>query len=93
MFTHYSTWEDYIKNTKEPKDEDKWEKSFLVYAKSYWLEEDSILKAVLKNDNGEEQESQLDLNHHIGVDADRNQNGKPILSYKKEPEMLTLVFY
>lgn len=93
MTMHYSSWEDYLEKTKEPENEDQWEKSFLVYAKSYWLEGYSILKAVLQDDNGEEQVSQLDLNNYIGVDADENKYGKFIMSYKGARNSDTLFFY
>ncbi|CAG8900368.1 unnamed protein product [Penicillium egyptiacum] len=45
--------------------------SFHVTASHIELEDDHILKAVLRNEDGDEQESTIDLNDHIG-----NNNGQ-----------------
>lgn len=42
--------------------------SFHASAVSIELEDDHILKAVLRNEDGDEQESTMDLNEHIGND-------------------------
>jgi hypothetical protein len=42
--------------------------SFHASAVHIELEDDHILKAVLRNEDGDEQESTLDLNDHIGND-------------------------